>query len=80
MKDDKPQIMEKTMCAEKNNDKKEKSTASGCCDGMTEMMKSCCPDGIGNSDCFAKMKEMKAKFCGQKTDAEASGNEQDCCG
>jgi hypothetical protein len=71
---------EKKMCAEKNNDKNEKSTASGCCDGMAEMMKNCCPDGIGDSDCFAKMKEMKDKFCGQKTDGEASENDQGCCG
>ncbi len=71
---------EKTMCAEKNNDKDGKSTASNCCDGMAEMMKNCCPDGIGDSDCFAKMKEMKDKFCGQKTDGEASKNDQGCCG
>ena len=73
-------LKEKTMCAEKCNDKNEKSTASGCCDGITEMIKNCCPDGVGNSDCFAKMKEMKDKYCGQKTDGEASGDEQSCCG
>jgi hypothetical protein len=71
---------EKAMCAEKNNDKNEKSTASGCCDQMAEMIKNCCPDGIGNSDCFARMKEMKEKFCGQKTDEEASADKQGCCG
>ena len=27
------------MCAEKNNDKNGKGSASGCCDGMAEMMK-----------------------------------------
>jgi hypothetical protein len=70
-------LKEKTMCAEKCN---EKSTASGCCDGIAEMIKNCCPDGAGDSDCFARMKEIKDKFCGQKTDAEASGDEQDCCG
>ena len=68
------------MCAEKNNDKNEKSAASGCCDGMTEMMKNCCSEGIGGSDCFVKMKEMKAKFCGQKTDGEASRGESGCSG
>jgi hypothetical protein len=56
MKVDKPQILEQIMCAEKNNDKNGKSTASGCCDGMAEMMKNWCPDGVGDSDCFAKMK------------------------
>ncbi len=60
------------MCAEKNN-------GSGCCDGMAEMMKDCCPDGKGGSDCTAKMKEMKDKFCGQKKD-DASGDSQGCCG
>ena len=53
------------MCAGKNNDKSEKSNASGCCDGMAEMMKNCCPDGAGDSECFAKMKEMKDKMKGK---------------
>jgi hypothetical protein len=72
-------LKEKTMCAEKNNDKNEKSTASGCCDGMAEMMKNCCPDGVGDSDCFAKMKEMKDKFCGQKVDDAVTEDSPDCC-
>ena len=68
------------MCAEKTNDSNEKTNESGCCDGMAEMMKNCCPDGVGDSYCFAKMKEMKDKFCGQKNDDEASEDEQGCCG
>ena len=68
------------MCVGKNNDKNEKSTASGCCNEMAEMMKNCCPDGIGDSDCFAKMKEMKDKFCGQKVDAAATEESQGCRG
>ena len=68
------------MCAEKCDDKSEKGEKSSCCDGMAEMMKNCCPYGVGDSDCFAKMKEMKDKFCGQKTDDEASEDEQGCCG
>ena len=65
------------MCAEKNDDQNDKNTGSGCCDGMAEMMKKCCPDGISGPDCFAKMKD---KFCGQKTDGEASKDGQGCCG
>jgi len=53
---------------------------SYCCDGMAEMMKNCCPDGIGDSDCFAKMKEMKDKFCGQKADDGEKEENQGCCG
>ena len=71
---------EKIMCAEKNNDKNGKGSASGCCDGMAEMMKDCCPDGVGDSDCFAKMKEIKDKFCGQKSDDGAKEDSQGCCG
>jgi hypothetical protein len=71
---------EKTMCTEKNNDKNEKSTVGGCCDGMAEMMKNCCPGGVGDSDCFAKMKEMKDKFCGQKVDDTATEDSQGCSG
>ncbi len=67
------------MCAEKTNDKNGKTTTSGCCDGMAEKM-NCCPDGTSGSDCFAKMKEMKDKFCGQKTDDKGSDNGQSCCG
>ena len=67
------------MCAEKNNDKNEKNSASGCCDGMAEMMKNCCPDGAGDSDCFARMKEMKDKFCGQKADDGEKEENQGCC-
>ena len=68
------------MCAEKNNEKNEKNTANGCCDGMAEMMKNCCPDGVGNSDCFAKMKEMKDKFCGHKANDAAAEDSQGSCG
>ena len=67
------------MCAEKNNDKNEKSTASDCCDGIAEMLKNCCPNGAGDSDCFAKMKEMKDKFCGQKANDAAEENNQGFC-
>ena len=56
------------MCAEKTNDKNRKTNGSDCCNGMDWMMKNCCTDG--GSDCFAKMKEMKEKFCGQKPDDE----------
>lgn len=65
------------MCAEKCDDKSDKTIKSSCCDGMTGMMKNCCPDGVGVSDCLAKMKE---KFCGQKTDDEASEYEKGCWG
>ena len=69
------------MCAEKNNDKNEKSTVGGCCDGMAEMMKNCCPDGRGDSDCFTNMKEMNDKYyCGQKSDNGAKEESQGCCG
>jgi hypothetical protein len=71
---------EKTMSTEKNNDKNEKNTVGGCCDGMAEMMKNCCPGGVGDSDCFAKMKEMKDKFCGQKVDDTATEDSQGCSG
>jgi hypothetical protein len=71
---------EKIMCAENDNDKNKKSTVSDCCDGMAEMMKNCCPDGAGDSDCFAKMKEMKDKFCGQKADDPSKEDSKDCCG
>ncbi len=68
------------MCAEKNND--EKGSTFDCCDcqGITEMMKGCFPDDAGYSDCFAKMKEMKEKFCGQKTGDAAKEENQGCCG
>ncbi len=63
------------MCAEKNNDKSGKSTASGCCDGMAEMMKNCCPDGAGDFECFAKMKEMKDEMkCKFNVTGDKSGN------
>ena len=63
------------MCAAKNNDKSGKSTASGCCDGMAEMMKNCCPDGVGDSECFAKMKEMiDKKKCKFNFTSDKSGN------
>jgi hypothetical protein len=68
---------EKIMCAEKINDKNGKGSASSCCDGMADMMKNCCPDGVGDSDCFAKMKEMKDKFCGQKSDDGENKKSQD---
>jgi hypothetical protein len=71
---------EKIMCAEKNNDKNGKGSASGCCDGMADMMKNCCPDGVGDSDCMNKMKEMKDKFCGQKSDDGTKEDNQGCCG
>jgi len=61
------------MCTEKNS-------ASCCCDGMVEMMKNCCPDCAGDSDCFAKMKEMKDTYFGQKVDDEAKEEKQGCCG
>lgn len=68
------------MCAEKNC-KWEKRTFA-CCnfDGIAEMMKDCFPDDAGYSECLAKMKEMQDKQCSPKTDASASGDEQDCCG
>ena len=56
------------MCAEITNDQNGKINKSGCCDGKAEMMKNCCPESMGGSDCIAKMKEMKDKFCGQKND------------
>ena len=68
------------MSAEKCNDKSEKTTKSSCCDGMAEMMKNCCPDGRGDSDCFTNMKEMKDKYCGQKSDNGAKEESQGCCG
>jgi hypothetical protein len=68
------------MCAEKNNGKNEKNGESGCCDGMEEMMKNCCSDGISGPDCFAKMKEMKDKFCGQNDDGKEPGDSKGCCG
>jgi hypothetical protein len=67
------------MCAEKTNDKNGKTNGISCCDGMAEMM-NCCPDGTSGSDCIAKMKEMKDKFCGQKTGDKGSGVSQGCCG
>ena len=66
------------MCAEKNNDKNEKGSASSCCDGMADMMKNCCPDSVGDSDCMTKMKEMKDKFCGQKFDDGTKEDSQSC--
>ena len=54
------------MCAEKNNDKNGKGSASGCCNGMAEMMKNCCPDGVGDSDCMAKMKEIGRASCRER--------------
>jgi len=49
------------MCAAKDNDKNKKNADSSCCEGMAEMRKSCCPDGIEEFECFAKMKEMMGK-------------------
>ena len=71
---------EKIMCAEKNNDKNGRGNASDCCDEMAEMMKNCCLDGVGDSDCFTKMKEMKDKSCGHKSDDRAKEDNQGCCG
>ena len=68
------------MCAEKNNEKNEHSSTGGCCEGMAEMMKDCCARGAGDSDCFARMKEMKEKYCDQKTDGAAKEESRGCCG
>jgi hypothetical protein len=68
------------MCAEKNNDKKEKGFS--CCDseGAAEMMKNCFPDDAGYTDCFTMMKKMQEKFCGQQTAGAAKEEKKGCCG
>ena len=65
------------MSAEKNNGKKEQQTAGGCCAGMTEMMRGCCPNGIASSDYCAWMKEMGQKFWRPETNGPANEKEND---
>jgi hypothetical protein len=50
------------MCAAKDNDKNKKNVDISCCEGMAEMRKICCPDGIEEFECFAMMKEMMGKM------------------
>ena len=56
------------MCAEKTNDKSEKTAESSSCEGMTELMKNCCPGG--RPDCITKMKEVKDKFTKNKNNSQ----------
>jgi len=66
-------ILEKKMCAEKNNAKKKRGIV-GCCDGTFEMIKDCFPDDAGYSACLARMKKSREKFCGRK-DGDAAKQE-----
>lgn len=59
---------------------KEKNNASGCCDGMAEMMKGCFPHGAVYSAFFNRMQEFNKKFCGQEVDDAAKEENKDCCG
>ena len=68
------------MCAEKGNDKKERTGLCGCCDGTFEIIKGCFPDDAGYSACLARMNGNWGKFCGPKADDEAKGENQACCG
>ncbi len=53
------------MCAVKDKDKNKKNADSSCCEGMAEMRKNCCPDGIEGLECFAKMEEMVTRMQGK---------------
>ena len=67
------------MSDEKYKNKKERTFLCGCCDGTFEMIKECFPDDAGYSASLARLKESRGKFCGQKEDEAAKGENQDCC-
>ena len=52
------------MCAEKNNDKKDRTIACGWCNGTTEMMRGCFPGGADYSDCSTWMNKNWGRMCG----------------
>ena len=54
------------MCAEKGNDKNERTVLCGCCDGTFEMIRDCFPDDAGYSDSLARMNGNGRRFCDQK--------------
>jgi len=68
------------MCAEKNNSRNKRTHSWGCCDGTFEAIRGCFPDDAGYSACLARMNGNRRKFCGQKADDEAKGENQACCG
>jgi hypothetical protein len=70
---------DKTMCAEKNNGKKRRTFAVGCCDGTFEMIKDCFPDDAGYSDCLARMRNNRRKFCGRNDGDSAERENKGCC-
>ena len=67
------------MCAEKNNGKKRRTFAVGCCDGTFEMIKDCFPDDAGYSDCLARMRNNRGKFCGRNDGDSAERENKGCC-
>lgn len=74
-----PKIKEKTMCAEKDNDKKERTGLCGCCDGTFEMIKGCFPDDSGYTACLARMNGNRGRFSCRQADDAAKGENKGCC-